>query len=141
MLSYPLIHPEIIGALAGAGHGSKVLITDSNYPASTKIGPNAQLVYLNLTPGLPNATDVFKTLLSAIQIEQAAVMEPAGGGAEPEVFDEFRELLPKGMDLQRLGRFEFYDAGKDDDTALVIQTGDKRFYANVLLTIGAIPPK
>ena len=140
MLSCPLIHPEIIAALAGAGHGAKVLIADSNYPASTKIGSGAQLVYLNLTPGLPNATDVFKTLLSAIQIEQVAVMQP-DSGPEPDVFAEFRKLLPKGLELKKLGRFEFYDAVKDDDTALVIQTGEQRLYANLLLTIGAIAPK
>ncbi|HOS03406.1 MAG TPA: RbsD/FucU domain-containing protein, partial [Candidatus Hydrogenedentes bacterium] len=35
MLKQRLIHPEILDALAAAGHGSKILITDGNYPAST----------------------------------------------------------------------------------------------------------
>jgi L-fucose mutarotase/ribose pyranase (RbsD/FucU family) len=30
-----LLHPEILAALAGAGHGSRVLIADGNYPFST----------------------------------------------------------------------------------------------------------
>ncbi|WP_318783043.1 RbsD/FucU domain-containing protein [Cellulosimicrobium sp. SH8] len=35
MLRYPLLHPGLIGALAGAGHGSRVLLADANYPHST----------------------------------------------------------------------------------------------------------
>jgi len=140
MLSYKLINPNIINALAGAGHGAKVLIADSNYPASTKLGPKAELVYLNLTPGMPSATDVLKTLLDAIQVESAAVMQP-DSEEEPEIFGEFRQILPKNVEMKKLGRFEFYDAVKDPDTCLVIQTGEQRLYANLLLIIGAIAPK
>ena len=140
MLGYKLIHPAIISALAGAGHGAKVLIADSNYPASTKLGSNADLVYLNLTPGIPSAIDVLKTLLDAIEVESASVMQP-DSGKEPEIFGEFRRTLPKKIKLQKLSRFEFYDVVKDADTCLVIQTGEQRLYANLLLVIGAIAPK
>ena len=140
MLSSKLIHPEIIGALAGAGHGAKVLIADSNYPASTKIGPNAQLVYLNLRPGLPSATEVLEVLLSAIKAEGAMVMQP-DDGSTPDVFGDFDKILPKNVELQKLGRFEFYDAVQDADTCLVIQTGEQRLYANIMLVIGAIAPE
>ncbi|UCD29448.1 MAG: RbsD/FucU family protein [Planctomycetota bacterium] len=139
MLAYKLINPPIINALAMAGHGAKVLIADSNYPASTKIGPNADLVYLNLSPGLPSGTDVLQTLLNAIEIEAAMVMQP-DSGPEPDIFDEFSKVLPKGIELQKLGRFDFYDAVSDPDTCLVIQTGEQRLYANILLVIGAIAP-
>ena len=44
MLLTPLLHPEISAVLAAAGHHSKVLIADGNYPASTTLGPNAKLV-------------------------------------------------------------------------------------------------
>ena len=39
-----------------------------------------------------------------------------------------------------MGRFEFYDAARDSDVALVIATGEQRVYANLLLTIGVVPP-
>ncbi|MHC4798313.1 MAG: RbsD/FucU domain-containing protein, partial [Planctomycetota bacterium] len=122
-----------------AGHGAKVLIADSNYPASTKIGPSADLVYLNLTPGLPSGTDVLQAVLNAIEIEAAMVMQP-DSGPEPDIFSEFGKLLPKNVELQKLGRFDFYDAVTDPDTCLVIQTGEQRLYANILLVIGAIAP-
>jgi L-fucose mutarotase len=140
MLTYKLINPDIIKALAGAGHGARVLIADSNYPASTKLGPKAQLVYLNLTPGMPSAIDVLKTLLDAIKVESAAVMQP-DSGPEPEIFEEFRPLLPKNMELKKLGRLDFYDSVSSPDTCLVIQTGEQRLYANLLLVIGAIAPR
>ncbi len=51
MLRSELIHPQISAILAKAGHSSKVLIADGNYPACSAIGPRAELVSLNLAPG------------------------------------------------------------------------------------------
>lgn len=50
MLYTKLTHPAILGALAATGHGSRVLITDGNYPLSTQTPPGAERVYLNLQP-------------------------------------------------------------------------------------------
>ena len=66
MLKQRLLHPEILEALASAGHGSRVLITDGNYPAGTRLGENAALVFLNLAPGKPTVTEVLDILLTAI---------------------------------------------------------------------------
>ncbi len=139
MLKYSLLQPEILAALGGAGHGSKVLIADGNYPFSTRAGPNARRVYLNLAPGLLTVTDVLRVLAKAIPIEAAEVMVPESG-EEPAIHGEFRTILPKELSLARLGRFEFYDAARHPDTALVIATGEQRIYANILLTIGVVPP-
>ena len=46
MLNTPLVHPDILRILAQAGHHSKVLIADGNYPALNKRGPRAELVSL-----------------------------------------------------------------------------------------------
>ena len=138
MLKQRLLHPEILDALAAAGHGAKVLITDANYPASTKLGENAALVYLNLAPGKLTATEVLDALLTAIPIEDAAVMEPASG-PEPTIFSEFSRLLPD-LELSRYDRFEFYEVASSPDTCLQIVTGEQRIYANLLLTIGVVAP-
>ncbi len=137
MLKYQLLHPEILAALGGAGHGSKILIADGNYPFSTRANPSAKRVYLNLAPGLVTVPDVLRVLVGAVAIEAAEVMVPESG-EDPPIFAEFRPLLPKGMTLTRLGRFEFYDAARDPDTALVIATGEQRIYANILLTLGVV---
>jgi L-fucose mutarotase len=139
MLRYKLLHPEILAALGGAGHGSQVLIADGNYPFDTRSNPEAQRVYLNLAPGLLTATDVLAVLVDAIPIEVAHVMVP-DTDEEPPIFGEFRALLP-GLELYVLRRFEFYNAARSPDLALVIATGERRIYANILLTIGVVSPE
>jgi L-fucose mutarotase len=136
MLKSRLLHPEILHALAGAGHGSLVLVADGNYPLSTGSAPGARRVYLNLAPGLVAATDVLELLAGAIPIEAAATMRP-GDGDEPPIFAEFRRLLP-GIALQPLDRFDFYEAARGPDLALAIATGERRLFANILLTIGVV---
>ena len=74
MLKHTLIHPQINAILGRAGHHSKVLIADGNYPAYNTLGPNAELVCLNLAPGVVSCTDVLKALVTAIPIEAANTM-------------------------------------------------------------------
>jgi L-fucose mutarotase len=137
MLKQRLIHPDILEALASAGHGSKVLIADGNYPAGTRMGDNAVTVYLNLIPGVVNAIQTLEAVASAIPIEAAEVMTP-GSGAEPGIFAEFRRVLGPDIELETLGRYEFYDAAESTDTCLQIVTAEQRLYANLLLTIGVV---
>jgi L-fucose mutarotase len=139
MLKTTLLHPEISYALGAAGHGSKVLISDGNYPHTTGSNPAAEKVFLNLAPGLLTATDVLRVVASAIPVEKAEVMATADG-SEPPIFEEFRGLLP-GTILDPLERFAFYDAASDPSVALVIATGEQRIYANILLTIGVVMPE
>lgn len=137
MLTTKLINPEIIAALAKCGHGSKVLIADGNYPLAEKSG-DAKKVFLGVKAGLPTVTDVLEAIHSVCEIEAAAVMVPEDGST-PEIFAEFKKELG-GMELNPLGRYEFYDAcmEKEEGKAVVlaISTGEKRTYANILLTIG-----
>ena len=133
MLKGKLIHPDIMAALALCGHGDKVLIADGNYPLDSKTG-QAETVYLGLAPGLPSVTDVLAAVQSVVEIEKAEVMEP-GDGTQPEIFEEFRTMLG-GMELDKLGRYEFYDACCVEGVRLAISTGEKRTFANILITIG-----
>ena len=137
MLKTKLLHPEILNALGRAGHGARVLIADGNYPFSTGSPATADKVFLNLMPGLVGATDVLEALVGAIPIESAMVMVPEEG-PRPSVFEEFRRLLPEGVELTEKGRFEFYDEARSPDTALVIATAEQRLYANLLLVIGVV---
>ena len=139
MLKTRLLQPEILQALGEAGHGAQVLIADGNYPLATRSNPDAHRVFLNLAPGQLTVTDVLAVLADVIPIEAAHVMGPEDG-AEPPVYVDFRRLLPE-LELQRLGRFEFYDMARGPDTALAIATGEQRIYANILLTIGVVMPE
>ena len=79
MLRGPLLHPEILAALGAAGHGSRVLVADGNYPFSTGSHPAARKVFLNLTRGFAPVDEVLAVLTEAIPIEAAHVMQPAEG--------------------------------------------------------------
>lgn len=135
MLRYRLTHPQVLAALAAAGHGSQVLIADGHYPVSTGSTSSAQQVYLNLTPDSPTVPEVLAVLLDAVVVERAGVMQPPPGTAPPEVFQEFTRLLPD-VPIDQLERFSFYAAARSPDVALVIATGERRTYANLLLTLG-----
>src|SRR5687768_10200072 len=149
MLKHQLIHPQILHALGRAGHSSKVLISDGNYPHYSRKGPNAEMVYLNLMPGQLLVTDVLKALVTAIPIEAAEVMDydregPYGFKSDPPVWGEYRQIL-KGagveVDLTPIERFAFYDAAGGRDIVLNVCTGDQRLWANLLLTIGVVKGK
>jgi L-fucose mutarotase len=105
----------------------------------THSGPNADVVFLNLAPGMINATDVLDVLADVVPIEAAEVMAP-DSGPEPSIFAEFRSILGPEIELQTHGRFDFYDSATEPDVCLAIATGEQRIYANVLLTIGVIKP-
>jgi L-fucose mutarotase len=139
MLRSRLTHPQILAALGSAGHGSQVLIADGNYPFVTGANAQAARVYLNLTRGFAPVDEVLAVLVEALPIEAAQVMMPASG-VEAPIFRDFRRVLPSGVPLSTLERFAFYDAARSPNVALVIATGEQRIYANILLTIGVVPP-
>jgi L-fucose mutarotase len=138
VLRYRLTHPEIIGALAAAGHGSTVLLADSNYPHATAVGPKATVVHLNLQPGQVPVDDILECLLEAVPIEAAHLMRP-DDGHEPPVFTRFRELIAP-VEPALLSRADFYAAARGPDLALAVASGDQRLYANILLTVGVVSP-
>jgi L-fucose mutarotase len=146
MLKGKLLQPQILAALARAGHGSRILISDGNYPHWTTRSSNAEVVYLNLSPGLPTVTDVLKALITAIPVEAAEIMDTNKTGPyvlpkDPEIWDEFRAILKetdcKG-ELKKIERFAFYEVAGRPDVCLTIATGEQRIYANLLLTIGVV---
>lgn len=141
MIYGAMIHPPLLRALAGAGHGAKILIADSNYPHETLANPRSSVVFLNLAPGLINATDVLEVLKKTVPIEAAALMVPAPetGHVDIPIHDEFRAALP-GVDISEISRWDYYTAAADDSVAVVIATGEARIYANLLLTIGVRQP-
>ena len=144
MLKHQLIHPKINEILARAGHHARVLIADGNYPASTTLGPRAELVSLNLSPGVVTCSQVLAALATAIPIEAANTMmyETTGPYAlksDPPVWNDYRRILRTAkvkVKLQPIEKWAFYKAVNTPDLALTIQTADQQRFANLLLTIG-----
>lgn len=144
MLKHELIHPRINEILGRAGHHAKILIADGNYPASTKKGPNAEIICLNLSPGLVTVAQALRAVLSAVVVDAVNTMgipadDPYASKGEPPVWDEFRQVLKQARSKQKLEpilKWDFYKAVESPDHVLTIQTGDQALWANVLLTMG-----
>jgi L-fucose mutarotase len=144
MLKHQLIHPKINEAIGRAGHHGKILIADGNYPASSKKGPNAEVVSLNLSPGVVSCVQVLRAVLSAVPIEAVNTMMyetsgPYALGEDPPVWDEYRAALRESglaLTLEPIEKWSFYEAVATPDHVLTVQTADQQRFANVLLSIG-----
>ncbi|MFO1499754.1 MAG: RbsD/FucU family protein [Verrucomicrobiota bacterium] len=144
MLKHQLIHPKINEVLGRAGHHGTVLIADGNYPASTKRGPNAKLISLNLAPGIVTVAQALRAILSAVPVERANTMgipadDPYAQEGEPPVWNEYRSILLEAgstLKLEPILKWDFYAQVASPDHVLTVQTADQALWANVLLTIG-----
>ena len=144
MLKHQLIHPKINEVLGRAGHHARILIADGNYPCSSTLGPNAELVSLNLSPGLPTCDQVLKALLTAIPVEKATTMMyetegPYALNADPPVWDDFRRTFHEAgsdVELEPVDKWAFYPEVTTPDHVLTIQTADQQRFANLLLHLG-----
>ena len=144
MLKTTLLHPEILRVVARAGHHAKILIADGNYPASSKRGPHAELVSLNLAPGVVTVAQVLRALLSAVPVDHVNTMgippdDPYAQQGEPPVWQEYRAVLREAgltVPLEPVLKWDFYRHVESADHVLTIQTADQALWANVLLTVG-----
>lgn len=149
MLNTPLLHPDILRILAQAGHHSKVLLADGNYPALNKRGSRAEIVSLQLMPGVPTVAQVFEAVLATVQIDEVFTMGVDRTDAyavatpgDPSVWAEYRRLLiashgsGTAIVLQPLVKWDFYKAVDSADHVLTVQTADQAPWANLLLSVG-----
>jgi len=144
MLKHQLIHPKINEVLARAGHHSTILIADGNYPASTKKGPNAEVVCMNLTPGVITVSQALQALLSAVPVDFVNTMgipedDAYAQKGEPPVWAEYRQIIKASklkLKLEPISKWDFYKAVESPDHVLTIQTGDQALWGNLLLTMG-----
>jgi L-fucose mutarotase len=136
---HPLLSPDLLHALAAMGHGDRIAIVDANFPA---------LSHAKRCIALPGAAApaVLEAILSVLPIDDfephpVSVMQVVGDAAMiPEAVREFAAIL-KQNDLAppaRLDRHAFYHATAE--AFAVVHSGERRFYGNILLTKGVLPP-
>jgi L-fucose mutarotase len=135
---HPLLSPDLLHALASMGHGDRLAVVDANFPA---LSHARRLVAL---PGT-TAPAVLEAILSVLPVDDfephpVSVMQVVGDPAMlPETVREFAGILASN-DLPRpvgLERHAFYQAAAA--AFVVVQTGERRFYGNILLTKGVVP--
>lgn len=137
MIKFDVIHPQILGTLARAGHKAQVLIADANYSFVTNSAPGAEIVYLNFVPGTIASAEILAGVCKLINVEQASMM------AWPDDFEnavhkDYVGILPADTPMELVSRDEFYASARSADTLLVIASGETRRFANILLTVGPV---
>ena len=136
MLKTPVIHPTIMEALARSGHFAQVVIADGNLPVGAMSGPNSTTVHLNFRPGLLDALTVLEGILEVCPVQGAIVMEkPAEANAD--IHESYKTRLGD-VTWDTLERWDFYDKIREPATTLIIQTGEQRRFANLILTVGVV---
>ena len=147
MLKLPVLHPEILSSLASAGHLSRVLISDGNYPHMTAPNPRAKIVWANFCPGTVDAVTLLGLVADLVPIEFVHVMQPAREGVwamleNPPIWELFRKVLDTKSNYRdefiQLQKPAFNELARSDATTLVIASGEIAIYANILITIGVV---
>ena len=135
----PLLTPDLLHVLASMGHGDRIAVVDANFPA---LSHAKRLVSL---PGA-GAPAVLAAILSIMPVDDfephpVSVMQVVGDPEMiPEAVREFAVILSR-YDLAQPTRVErraFYRAAAD--AFAIVHTGERRFYGNILLAKGVIPP-
>jgi L-fucose mutarotase len=133
----PLLTPELLHALAAMGHGDAIVLADANFPAAT----NARRLIPLDGVGTPRALAAVLTLLplDTFVDEPAVVMQVDGRPRRvPPAVRDLNRVLARagGKPAAGIDRHEFYERARG--AFAVVRTGERRFYANILLVKGAI---
>ena len=135
MINGPLLHPDVLAALARSGHTGKVLIADGQFPISTGIPANVPRAYLNYAPNLLTVPQALAPLIGATPIESVAATIN-DDDTLPPIWDDYRALLPADLPLTGVRASAFGLLLRDPALALVIVTGDLRSNGCIVLTLG-----
>jgi L-fucose mutarotase len=135
----PLLTPDLLHALAAMGHGDEIAIVDANFPAASVA---RRLVEL---PGV-TSSDVLSAVLTLFPLDTfvspaALTMEVVGDpAARPAAVEDFESVMAQrtgeARALGHLPRQAFYDRARN--AYVIVRTGDRRGYANILLVKGVI---
>ncbi len=138
----PIISPELLKALAEMGHGDELVIADGNFPCHS-VGKNATVIRAD-GHGVPEILDAVLQLipLDTYTEKPVALMEVVPGDTcgTPEIWQIYEEILnkyePEHHAIDYTERFAFYE--RAEKAYLIIATGEKAIYANILLKKGVV---
>jgi L-fucose mutarotase len=137
----PLLTPSLLFGLSKMGHGDWLALVDANFPAHRVAGEaSAELIEM---PGL-STISVLEAVLSVFPLDtfespSSVSMQVVGDVDQiPAPVSEFKLTLASQGETapEALERFAFYELARS--ARVIVQTGDLRKYANILLRKGVI---
>jgi L-fucose mutarotase len=136
---HPLLHANLLHALAAMGHGDELAIVDANFPAAS-VG--RRVVHV-AGASAPEALDAVLTVfpVDTTVVPAALTMEPADGAESvPEPVREFAAAFTRhglaDTEIGHLSRSAFYERARG--AFALVRTSELRPCGNILLVKGVI---
>lgn len=134
-----ILSPDLLHALRAMGHGDRIVIADANFPATSLARRCVRI------DGLP-ATDVAEAVLAVLPVDTFVAdpivsMQVVGDpDAVPDIVKSFQKIVDRHVErptrIAPVERFAFYDLARS--AYVVVQTGEKRLYGNLIIAKGVI---
>lgn len=136
---HPLLHADLLHALAAMGHGDEMAIVDANFPAASLA---RRLIHAS-GASAPEALDAILTLfpLDTFLRPAALTMQVVGNAdSMSEPVQDFATVFARhgrgAIDVGSLEREAFYARARG--AYAIVRTGDMRPYGNILLVKGVV---
>ncbi|HXW79234.1 MAG TPA: RbsD/FucU domain-containing protein [Acidimicrobiales bacterium] len=143
----PRLTPELLYVMAAMGHGDELAIVDANFPA---LSTARRTCHGRAVPvAAASMPEVLEAVLSLLPLDdfvdvpaRCMAADGAPGDALPEVQQEAQSVIDavagRHWPIGAVERFAFYEAARN--CYAVVLTGEPRFFGNVIIKKGAIPP-
>ena len=136
---HPLLHADLLHALAAMGHGDELVIVDANFPAAS-VGRRVLHAVGATAPAMLDA--VLTVFPLDTFVRPAALTMAVAGDADalPEPVREFAAVFTQHdlaeAEIGHLEREVFYTRARA--AFAVVRTGELRPYGNILLIKGVV---
>jgi L-fucose mutarotase len=142
----PALNADVLFALRAMGHGDRLVVCDTNFPADSIARRTAlgRLLRIDNVSAARAVGAILSVLPLDTFVEDAAIrMEIVGSPLEvPPVQQEVQAAIDraegKSWPLVGVERHAFYEKAKT--AYCIVATGERRFYGCFLFTKGVIPP-
>ena len=142
----PLLNADVLYALRAMGHGDRLVVCDTNFPADsvarrTALGRLLRIDNVSAARAIEAVLSVLPldTFVDDAAIRMEIVDKPDDVPAvQREVQAAIDRAEGKSRPLVGVERHAFYEMAKT--AYCVIATGERRFYGCFLFTKGVIPP-
>lgn len=128
-----LLNGDLLKELCDMGHSDELVIVDANYPARSL---NDKVIDYTGVDSSTLCKEILKYFPLDTYSDPVFVMdtEEKDKNKSIEAWDDFKNIT--GLELNKLKRNDFYQRSKK--ARLIIQTGDQRAYANIILVKGVV---
>jgi len=137
-----ILPPELLKILMEMGHGDELVIGDGNFPAASMAQRLVRCDGHNV-PELLDAILLLFPLDAFVEAPVSLMQVVPGKEVETPIWDVYGEIVrkyePVNNKIEEVERFAFYERAKK--AYVIVATGEKALYANIMLKKGVVIEK